>query len=176
MLLYAFVFYYKDAMPNLMRIPLINIIFLFLPVYVGVTGSSPAWIPLILLGFFIWLSTIAHDISHSIQESTEGSDHASHSLTTVNPRLAALVSTLIFLSAAGVGFLFWWYIGRPLIFIILLCSTLGQIFYLSVKLIQNPALSTARPFYVHGFTFFLVPLSGMTVTHLLKLFMEYYWN
>ncbi len=176
MLLYALIFYYKSTIPAVFRIPLINVIFLILPIYVGVTGYSTSWTPLILLGLFIWISTIAHDIAHSIHERTAVIVDTSSLLINANPRQGALLATTMFMIAAGVGFLFWWCIGQPLLFIMLLGTTLAQVFYLSIKLIRNPHFATARPFYIYGFTFFLIPLIGLTLNSLLGILREFYFS
>jgi hypothetical protein len=54
----------------------------------------------------------------------------------------------------------------PWVFGLLLVITTAHLGFLGTRLIREPAYKNAKPFYVAGFTFFLLPLAGLIIDNL----------
>jgi len=171
---YALYFRYKRRISIIFQIPFINLIFFLIPVYAGIRGSARTEWPLILMGLFTWFSAMAHDIAHGIH--TQGESHANGRdfSMTLGPNHSAIVAAGVYLLAMCTGMAFCLCSRNSLIFILLLAGTSVQIMYLCKNLIQNPDQPRATPFYIYGFTFFLIPLTGLMLENLIfKIMLNY---
>jgi len=55
----------------------------------------------------------------------------------------------------------WLAMGRLVVFGMLFVMTSLYIGFLGTRLLREPGYKNAQPFYIAGFTFFLLPLAGL---------------
>lgn len=152
----------KKRLPIIWRAFWSNAVFALVPLYVlrlggGLRGGH--W----WLAAFVWLGAVAHEWAHNVRGPGEALPGPPGYSELLGPRLSATVALGLFLLAAGCGFMSWWGLGRPPAFGLLLLGTFLKVGHLGGKLLREPSASRARPFYVFGFVFFLLPLAGLVV-------------
>lgn len=161
----AYFLWGKKHLPLWLRPAASNLIFGLLVLF-GPGVGGLAWRPLLALGVMCWLAAIAHEWAHNIRRREEPGapgDYVAH----YGPRPAAMVAAALFTAAAASGLLAWFFLGQPLGFGLGLLFSILHLGYLTRRLLQAPERRRARPFYVAGFTFFLVPLLGLGLENLL---------
>jgi 4-hydroxybenzoate polyprenyltransferase len=166
---YLLFFKNKEKISIRYRFFLTNLIFFLIPFYTRLAGTGVFDRSTIWLGLFIGFSAIAHDIAHSIQDPTEIEQTALDLSDGIRPKVSAISAAGGYLLAAGSGAVFFISANHPTIFLLLLIMTGVQISYLSLKLILHPVSANARLFYVYGFTFFLIPLTGLIFDEMMNM-------
>ena len=156
----------KSHVPLLIRAPLSNGIFGLLPCYSGLLNHNLLGSQF-LLGLFVWLAAVGHEWAHNVHRDEDSMPGLAGYSQAVGPRRSALVAGLLFALAALCAWLAWVQIGQPPLFGVLLLLTSIHLGVLSSKLVQNPCYLNAKPFYIFGFTFFLLPLAGLWADSLL---------
>lgn len=159
---------FKERLPLIIRPFFSNIIFAVLPCYAGIVGGNLG-ISHLLLAAFIWLAAVAHELAHNVHGPQETDRGLADYVETIGARATAALALVLFAGAAGFGFLAWLSLPRPWVFGLLLVIAAVHIGFLGARLIREPQYENARPFYVAGFTFFLVPLAGLLIDRLLGL-------
>lgn len=161
----AYFLWGKTRLPLWLRPAVSNLSFglllLYGPWLAGRLG--PALVALAALG---WLAAVAHEWAHNIRAETEPGwpdDYVSH----YGARSSAIMAVVFFVAAAAGGLLAWLLLGRPLGFGLALLLTSLHLGCLLARLLQAPDRARARPFYVAGFTFFLLPLLVLALENLL---------
>ena len=76
----------------------------------------------------------------------------------IRARPSAGVALALFAGAALFAWLAWLRMSKPWVFGMLLVITTVHLGFLGVRLIKKPEYKNAKPFYVAGFTFFLLRL------------------
>ena len=104
---------------------------------------------------------MAHDIAHSIDDSAKKRQPILNSPASPRPIVSSILAAGGYLLAGVSGTVFFISAEHPAIFLLLLIVTSIQICALLRKLIHHPLSMNARLFYVPGFTFFLLPLTGL---------------
>jgi len=165
---YLIYFHTKRRLPLYIQPFLINLLFGFIVVY-SMLLSYQFSVSGIVLGLFIWISTIAHDFSHSITAKSDLSEKHQSSIPRINPEKSAIVSLLFFVIAFLLGFVYWIYYGKYLSFITILILNFGYIVFLEYHLIKTPDKKHAHPFYIGGFVFFIAPITGLIVEKIIRI-------
>jgi 4-hydroxybenzoate polyprenyltransferase len=166
---YSLYFALFKKIPILVRPFLSNLIFFGLPAYIAQIISPQFSSPHLFLGLFAYASVIAHEYAHNVHSPDQTPSDEKTYVDLLGPRGLALLSFLVFALAALSGFAFWYASDQPPLFFIVLCLTTIQIFYLQVKLINQPVAHKAHPFYIYGFTFFLLPFIALAFDKVLKI-------
>lgn len=148
---------------------LVNVLFFFIPLYACFIATGRVEWPYILLGLFIWTAVIAHDFAHSVHGPDESPAEVPTVSKILGPRGSAVTALCTFVVAGLIGCFFWNESGRPVLFIIFLAGTFLAILFLGIRLIRDPVVPKAKPFYIFGFVFFLLPLLGLIVDTYLNL-------
>jgi len=159
---------FKEKLPLLTRPFFSNIIFAVIPCYAGIMGGNltPAHL---WLAVFIWLAAVAHELAHNVHGPLETDLGLADYVESIGARSTAALALVLFALAGFFAFLAWLSLARPWVFGLLLVLTAAHLGFLGAKLIREPEYENARPFYVAGFTFFLVPLAGLLIDRLLVL-------
>jgi hypothetical protein len=164
-----YVFYFKKLKRRfaiILRPFFSNLIFGIIPVYAFFLSGSV--IPGCgLLVCFIYIAAVAHEWSHSVHESEEGIPSIVNYSQVMGAGRSAIMGLILFGLSSLLGWLFWLKIGRSVLFGLFLMGTSLHILLLGIRLIKNPTSRNARPFYIFGFTFFLLPLAGLLIEKLL---------
>ncbi len=160
---YSLYFALFKKIPLMIKPFLSNLIFCALPTYIAQIVSPEFSSPHLLLGLFAYASVIAHEYAHNVHSVDPSPSEVKTYVDLLSPKGLAFLSALAFCLAALLGFTFWYTSGRPALFFIALCLTTIQIVYLQVKLISQPVSRRARPFYIYGFTFFLLPFIALAL-------------
>ncbi len=156
LLYYGLFFCLKNHIPIFVSPFLSNFIFLFLPYFA--TNTLELGVNKILyLGLFLWTSAIAHEFSHNAYDSAKKTVNIKRYSNFIGSRNTAILSLVIFVCSLIFAVLFWNLSKRPVLFICILIPTTFQMLYLYYKLIRFPSQRNAKPFYVFGFAFFLLP-------------------
>lgn len=164
---YGLFFKFKYKIPLLIRPFFSNMIFFGIPGYVYYVESSQISYVHMLLGLFIWLTVVAHEFAHSVHGDKENTQLGILTYSKIlGARGSALLSLLFFFMASIVGFIFWFNANKPKLFFIMLLITGFHIGYLEFNLIKEPVQKKANPFYIYGFTFFLLPCMGLIIDSL----------
>lgn len=169
MALYYSVFFLgvKKRLPLGWRPFLSNIAFAVVPLYAVLPGGSWGTVHFLVAGF-VWLGAVAQEWAHNVRAPGEGTAGLVGYAELFGPRTAAAVALALFLGAAALGLGIYLILGRPPFFGLSLLATSLQVAWLGVKLLIQPNAHRARPFYVFGFTFFLLPLAGLMVDRRLR--------
>ncbi len=160
---YAVFYSLKERIPLPLHPIIVNAVFFFIPLYAGlIAHGNTVWTD-VLLGLFIWTAVIAHDFAHSVHGPTESPADVASFSNILGPRGSAVTALSAFVLAGLIGAAFWTQSGQPLLFIILLTAMFLYILILGIRLVRTPAIANAKPFYVSGFVFFLLPLLGLII-------------
>jgi len=162
-LVYAVFYSLKERIPLPLHPIFVNAVFFFIPLYAGLIVHGSAGWTYVLLGLFIWTAVIAHDFAHSVHGPTESPADVASLSNTLGARESAITALCAFVLAGLIGVSFWTQSGRPPLFSIVLTATFLYILFLGIRLVRTPAIANARPFYISGFAFFLLPLLGLMI-------------
>jgi 4-hydroxybenzoate polyprenyltransferase len=166
-LVYGVFYSIKPWIPLPLSPLLTNAVFFFIPVYAGVVAEGiPTWTH-VLLGLFVWSSVVAHDFAHSVHGLDEAPDSVRTFSTVLGNRGSAFIALGAFVLAGLLGMLFSASNDKPLWFSVFLMLTFLQILWMGIRLARFPTVRNARPFYIFGFVFFLLPLLGLIVDNFL---------
>ncbi len=165
---YVLYFLLFKKLPVLYKPFFSNLIFCCIPLYIADAILHKLTLAHLLLGLFSYLSVVAHEYAHSVHGGDDPPPKIATYATLIGARPSAMLSLLLFSVAAIFGFIFWHASGRPLFFMISLMAVIIHIIYLEFRLIREPASRTARPFYIYGFTFFLIPYAGLVLDQVLS--------
>ena len=112
---------------------------------------------------FVFLGALAHDLSHSLLDTGTTTPEALNPINRINQKLLAWLSLVLYLisGACGLSLVYNHWTGSG--FAGCLALTVAIMFYLEVRLIRHPCAETAKPFYIFGFLFFLLPIIGHVV-------------
>ena len=146
-----------------------NIVFAGIPLYVCYLGRANPNLPHLLYGLFVWISAVAHEYAHNAHGPGEGVAGIKDYSAVLGARGTAIAATFGFAAAAVTGSLFWATCGQPPVFAVMLTATFIHIMYLGAKSIRHPVAANAQPFYICGFTFFLIPSIGLIVDCMLRM-------
>lgn len=158
----AVFFWLKPRLPTLVHVALLNFLLFLFPVYSGLLLEG-AITPFHLgMGLFIFLGALAHDFSHSLLDIRDIPPDRLAPLNRFNQRRLAWLSLALFLISAACGALLvgpwsgWGFAGCLALMVVIML-------YLQARLIRHPSAETAKPFYIFGFLFFLLPILGHVV-------------
>ena len=154
---YLLYFGMKTRLHVLVRPLFSNLVFMFVPVYAATVDDPAVFRQALFMGLFAWIAAVAHEYGHSVQAAGEGPTDAETYSNLLGSRNNAVLAAAGFGIAAMMGVLFWYQAGRPRLFLMVLVMVTFHLGWLSVRLIHNPCKAKAKPFYVFGFTFFLLP-------------------
>jgi hypothetical protein len=164
LLLFAGFFLVKHRLPPLAQAALLNASLFPFPALASLLLRGEAGPAELLLGAFFWLGGFAHDCSHCLLDLEDVPPEALPPINRIDQRLLAWISLAAFLLAAALGFALvgagWAGAG----FGACLALTTGVVLALEWRLIRRPGAATAKPFYVFGFAFFLLPALAEVVT------------
>ena len=173
-LYYIFYFRAKYKLTLLSRPMYSNLIFLGIAPYVCYSVSGTVSLAHLVLGVFMWVAVLGHEFAHNVEEKPEKWEtrivwelRMRHSYSSfLGADRCALVAAALFTMACSLGVLFWFLAGKPLIFLFLLAGAEIHIVLLLARLLEKPVKRNAKPFYVAGFTFFLLPCLGLYIDRL----------
>ncbi len=157
---------FKERLPLLMRAFFSNVIFAVVPCYAGLVSGNFRISQLFLAGF-VWLAAVAHEWAHNVHGPGEAGLGLADYAEAIGARAAAAVALALFAGSALFALLAWLTMARPWVFGMLLVITTLYAGFLGIRLIREPEYKNAKPFYVAGFTFFLLPLAGLVIDGLL---------
>jgi hypothetical protein len=109
---------------------------------------------------------VAHEWAHNVHGPEEAGLGLAAYVETNGARPSAALALALFAGAELFAVLAWLSMARPWVFGLLLVITTAHLGFLGTRLIREPAYKNAKPFYVAGFTFFLLPLAGLTIDNL----------
>ncbi len=157
---YLLYFRVRERLPVILRPFFSNAVFAVIPLYAGCLGGNlkPAQV---FLAAFVWLGAVAHEWAHNVHGPGEAGPGPAGYVQAIGSRPAAGVALALFALAAVFAWLAWRGTGKPLLFGVFLGLTSIHVAFLGIRLIREPARNQAKPFYVAGFTFFLLPLAGL---------------
>jgi|GEM_PF-2299054 len=153
-------FQVKPKLPTLVHVGLLNSTLFIFPVYCALLLFETVGLGQLIFGLFFWSGGFAHDLAHSLVDEEKTKPEQIRAINRINQRFLAVLSLVLFITASGFGFLLYriQYAGGLFLFVLIVCLLI--ILYLETQLIKHPDKSTARPFYVRGFLFFLLPALG----------------
>ncbi|PCK05421.1 MAG: hypothetical protein COA42_18275 [Alteromonadaceae bacterium] len=155
---FAVFFRLKPKLPTLVHVSLLNASLGLFPLYAALwlhqhIGPAALWMAL-----FFTLGGIAHDLSHSVPDEARPRTPGSHGeLEQLKPALLAYLALAAFVLAALAGFQLYRLQLAGLAFASTLGLMLAVVLVLALRLIAKPCEARAKPFYVLGFAFFLLP-------------------
>ncbi|MBW1992268.1 MAG: UbiA family prenyltransferase [Deltaproteobacteria bacterium] len=157
----------RERLPLTLKPFFSNAVFAVLPCYAGLVsgGLLPAQL---FLAAFVWLAAVAHEWAHNVHGPGEAGLGLAEYAVALGPRASAAAALALFAGAGACGWLAWLKTGRPWAFGVLLGITTVHVGFLGLRLVRRPEYRNARPFYVAGFTFFLLPLAGLMADALLR--------
>lgn len=156
----------NERLPLPLRPLFSNVIFAVIPCYAGWVSGNFRPAQLFLAGF-VWLAAVAHEWAHNVHGPGEAGLGPAGYVEALGARPSAAVALALFAGAAVFAGLAWLGMGRPRMFGVLLVITTAHLGILGTRLIREPVYKQAKPFYVAGFTFFLLPLAGLVLDGLL---------
>jgi 4-hydroxybenzoate polyprenyltransferase len=160
-LYYTGYFHWSRHIPVVLRPWLVNVVFLVIPLQTGLVQGDLLRPALWMLGVFFWLSAVGHDFAHSVH--AEGELHAAiqSASRVLGPRNAAIVALTCYAAAFAVGMSLAFGVPahQPSTSAFLLGMTALSVWVgiLLIRLIAVPCAARAKPLYVSGFGFLLVP-------------------
>jgi len=156
-------FWLKPKLPTLVHVTLLNFSLVVYPVYCGLLLEGAITSFHLGMGLFIFLGALAHDLSHSLLDTRTTAPETLNPINRINQTFLAWLSLVLYLvsGAFGLSLIYnhwtgWGFTGC-------LALTIGIMFYLEARLIHHPSAETAKPFYIFGFLFFLLPIVGHVV-------------
>jgi len=156
-LVYFVFFLAKPHLPTMIHVLLLNSTLAVFPLYAGLLtpdGISPFHL---LLGMFFWLGGFAHDLSHSVIDTSNTDPKKLNPINHYNQKAMAINSFIVFTIAFLAGVFMYMHDYVTTSFIITLIIAYAILLKLELQLIQKPNEENAKPFYIFGFLFFLVP-------------------
>ena len=158
---YAAFFSVQQRIPVVARPPLLNAVFLVIPCFAGLLRGYGPVPSLLVLGAFFWLSAVGQDYAHAVHGEGESHPEVLTVARAWGPRRTAVVGLGCYVVALAVGSSLvvlrptdgWRML--PYLFGLVLCFV--ALAPLLVQLIIEPCRKRARPLYVGGVVFFLVP-------------------
>ena len=158
---YFLYFKNKAKIPIRYQYLLTNLIFFLIPFYDRLAGSADIDYSTLWLGLFIGFSVVAHDIAHSIDDPVESKLPILAATARPSPIVSSILAAGGYLLAGVSGIVFFISADHPVIFLLVFILTSIQIGALLLKLIRQPVSMIAHSFYVTGFIYFLLPLTGL---------------
>lgn len=147
----------KPVLPVLVHTTILNFSLFVFPVYAGYLLYGEVTKAYFIMGMFFWLGGLAHDYSHCLIEVGDQPYETLNPINRINPYFLAWLSLIVFIFSAGLGIYMivnqWVTIGFTVGLLIM--STV--IVILEVNLLRLPCEASAKPFYISGFVFFLLP-------------------
>jgi len=181
---YAAYYALVERIPVVLRPPLVNAVFLAIPMGVRLlggeaavsgaaifTGDAGVSAPALLVAFF-WLSAVGHDYAHEVHASDEAHPALHTCSQVLGPRVTAGVGLGCYAAGCVAGLLAargafvpgsW-----PLLFVASLGALFGYVFVLLARLIARPGRERARRLYVSGIACFAVPSLLLGLDRLLR--------
>jgi hypothetical protein len=175
---YAAYYALGERVPVVLRPPLVDAVFLAIPLGVaalggavlagGGSGAGRA----ALLGLCFWLSAVGHDYAHEVHAAAEAQPALRTPSRTLGPRLTAVVALGCYAGGWTAGMLAvrgafgpgsW-----PPLFVASLVVLFGYVAVLLVRLIAAPGRGRARRLYVAGFACFALPSLLLGLDRLLR--------
>jgi 4-hydroxybenzoate polyprenyltransferase len=189
---YAAYYALVERIPIVLRPPLVNAVFLAIPLGVGVLsggagtpgaavatggqavdGSGGAGAPaLVALAAFYWLSAVGHDYAHEVHSADDAPSGLRTISQSLGPRVTAGVGLCCYVGGCVAGLLAargaltpgrW-----PPLFVTSLAVLFGYVGFLLVRLIALPGRERARRLYVSGVVCFAVPSLLLGLDRLLR--------
>ncbi|MET1077841.1 MAG: UbiA family prenyltransferase [Pseudomonas sp.] len=157
---FSLFFRFKPDLHPLLHTALLDGALGLFPLYAGLLLYGEIGTAQLLMGAFIWLGALAHDYAHSVPDRRDSAVQRLNAITRVEPALLACLSLLLFVLSAGVGLRLACSNGLPWGFLGGLLLMTPLILRLEYRLLRRPCAETAKPFYITGFLFFLVPILG----------------
>lgn len=160
LLFFGVFFKLKPGLHPLVHTTLLNASLCIFPVYSGLLLYGEITQFHLLMGGFFWLGGLAHDYSHSLLDTRDSAPETLNPINRIDQGFLAKLSLLLFLVSGALGLLLAYSNGLPWGFLGGLVLMLVLMLRLEYKLIRHPSQETAKPFYIFGFLFFLVPVLG----------------
>lgn len=160
LLFFGLFFKLKPGLHPLVHTTLLNFSLCMFPVYSGLLLYGEISRFHLLMGGFFWLGGLAHDYSHCLMDTRESAPETLNPINRIDQDFLAKLSLVLFLISGLLGFILAYSNGMPWGFLGCLILMLVLMIRLECKLIRHPSLETAKPFYIFGFLFFLVPVVG----------------
>jgi len=157
---FALFFYLKPRLPTVVHVVILNFSLAIFPAYCGVLFNDQLSGFHLLMGLFVWLGGLAHDFSHSVLDTRGIPVETLNPINRINQKALAWWSLLLFLLSATVGATLVIQHKASWGFAVCLALACGILVPLMQRLITNPSAKTAKPFYIFGFVFFLLPILG----------------
>ena len=168
LIVYFIFFIIKPKLPVLLHTIILNSTLAIFPIYSSIILYEKISNFHLLLGVFFWLGGLAHDFSHSLIDTNKVTPQELNPINQIDQRLLAIFSLILFLIASTVGAVMAYLSFTGLAFSICLIITTIIIMALEAKLISNPSEEAAKPFYIMGFIYFLLPSLGNTIETVYK--------
>ncbi|CAM3913488.1 hypothetical protein VA7868_02303 [Vibrio aerogenes CECT 7868] len=166
LLICSLFFFIKPWLPTLVHTALLNAMLGIFPCYAGVLTTGHIGMAHLLMALFFWLGSFAHDLSHSLLDTAHTPPGQLKPLNRFNQKTLAMTSLALYLLSAGTGYLLFHYQAVSSVFLAALGICTLVIIRLECALIRHPTRNTARPFYVWGYLFFLLPVLADIAFHL----------
>ncbi len=157
LLLGSLFFWLKPRLPTLIHVALLNTSLALFPLYADFLTQNTITLQGTLIGVFFWFGGIAHDFSHSVQDTRHVDRSLLNPLNQINQRLLAKLALVFFVLTYAIGVVISTTFSLGVGFIVSLSILFCFCVYLNWKLILTPNEKLAKPFYVLGFALFLVP-------------------
>lgn len=142
-----YVFYFLAIKPCkllLLDAYLINLIFFFLPLLAYFVNNGIDVFSVIIMAVFYWSSAVGHDYAHSVENKTKNNFHWHASYLYIVSFCIGIYLAIEFEFAVG--------------FLTTLISLFFYICFLLIQLIKRPNEISAKPFYIMGYVYFLMPI------------------
>ncbi|MBW7477204.1 UbiA family prenyltransferase [Paenibacillus oenotherae] len=163
---YTLLYRISERLPLLLRPFGSNMVFAALPflaelVYSGQFSAESAG-----CAGFVYLAAVAHEYAHNVGEEKPAPLRTYDSI--IGSRGTAAIAAALF----ALSFIFGLWMSRSIEesygFAIVLTAHMLVNMYWAVQLIRRPIASSARKFYILGFTFFILPLGARIVERLIS--------
>jgi hypothetical protein len=168
---YAVYFRSERHIPLVLRPWAVNVVFLWIPLHVVLSGGHLDPSAVAPVAAFFWLSAVGHDYLHDVRAATEAPVAPETCGRCLGPRGAVLVGTVCFVGAfvagAWLGLRGGGVSSAPPLFLASLAVLLPLVGYLAGRLMAHPSRARARPFYVTGFAAFVLPSALLGLDRLL---------
>lgn len=160
LLCFGLFFKLKPGLHPLVHTTVLNFSLSIFPVYSGLLLYGEISAFHLLMGAFFWLGGLAHDYSHCLLDTRDSDMTSLNPINRIDQGLLAKLSLVLFLASGALGIALSYSNGSHWGFLSCLTLMLLLMIHLEYKLIRQPCLETAKPFYIFGFLFFLVPVLG----------------
>ncbi len=165
---YLLFFKFKRSISPILQPALLNVCFLFITIHGTLLFTDTISLDSLMIGGFLWLGAIAHDYAHTVRDRTDLIKRPPSPIHRHSPKMLVILSSVCyFLSVLMGGYISFYLLPYWSFFITLLVTTC-YILVLEINLWKKPNMSSARPFYVWGFVFFLAPILIASVEFFFK--------